>query len=560
MKKNTLLFLFFLFCNLHQSSAQGWVWGRDGKINSNGIEEGGPLSIDKQGNIYGINLVGSLLYTPGLLTSQYGPFSISDSLDYIQYVVYSLDDSGHFRWATGTYGGLQLNSIGSDDDGNVYINGYKTFAPGFFAGLYFPDTLYRNFIVKLNTAGTGVWAKMLPAGITINNIAVSHTGDIFFTGYFKTSPITFGSSTITSNHDNDVIAGKYDSAGNQLWAIAFGGDTADYGNNIAPGPNGGLYLSGSSYSTSLIIGHDSLYNPSGPGKQFLFVCRIDSNKNLLWGKSIIPSIDGGGITGLAKGPKEDLYCSGGYNNSIYSGTDTLPPGPGPGRMFLFRFDSSGLLKWGRTINDYALFAASSMDVDDCGNIWVSGEGGHLADPISDQMYLARFDTSGNLKDTLFLKSGGDDSNWIKLDKKGYLYVSGDYMRNPFIFGDDTLDNSGTQEFLFVGKYIYALPECVLDTVTYHHIKTGITSIGDNTLSISIFPNPANDEVTIHSDIPFPSDSKVEIFDLSGRLIYTYSLSGRETEITLTKYPAGMYQCRIIVGCNPVVTKKIIVLK
>lgn len=561
MLKSFLYLLSSLILFSQNTLAQGWLWGKDSRINSNGVEEGGPVAIDNLGNVYGINAVGSLLFAPGIITSRYGSYSVTDSLDFSQSVIYSLDDSGNYRWAVGTYGGVQLNNIFTDDGDNVYLSGHKNASMGYFAGLSFTGTSSEDFIVKLNSAGHGIWFKVLPAGIDLNSIAVSHSGDIYFTGDLTITPITFGTSTITTHNDIDVIIGKYDSSGSQQWAISFGGNSVDAGTSITLTEGGVLYVAGTSSSSSLVLGNDTLADTAAPGNAFFFVCKIDTGKHIEWGRSIIHSPDGGSISGISAGNMEHLYCSGGYYTSMHSGSVSLPAGiSSVARMFLFRFDSSGQLKWGRTIIDTLTFSSTGVDADYCGNIWVAGQGGHRHMLYDDPMYLARFDTAGNLKDTIFLASGGDDANWLKLDKRGYLYVSGDYQRNPFLPEDVILDSVGSDEALFVGKYIYALSECMLDTFPLHHIKTITEHVISKEPSVILYPNPAAEKVTIHSDDAFTRNDKAELYDLTSRLINSYPLFGNNTEISTANLTPGMYQCRIYSTGNSPITKKLVIMK
>jgi hypothetical protein len=535
-----LLFLFFLMPVI--THAQGWLWARDSRINTNGSEEGGPMAIDNFGNVYGINAVGSLLFGPGIITSTYGRYSVTDSLDLSQSVAYRLDDSGNYRWAIGTYGGVQLTNLFTDDARNVYLSGHKNSAPGYFAGFSLTGTASEDFIVKLDSSGLGIWIRELPASIDLNNIAVSHFGDIFFTGDLASSPITFGASTITGNKQKDVILGKYDSSGNQQWAISFGGDSTDVGNFISVTDNGAIYLAGSSSSSSLVIGHDTLINASAPGNTFFFVCRIDTGKNIEWGRSIIPSPAGGIVNGIAADKWDNIYCSGGYYGTMYSGPVSLPvSATASSRMFLFRFDSSGNIKWGKTIADTLLLSANAVDADDCGNIWICGQGGRPSVAGYDPMYIANFDTSGYLRDTLFLISGGDDANWLKLDKKGFLYVSGDYEQKPFIVGSDTLHAAGSNEYLFVAKYIYDLPDCIRDTIPYPHIKTFTENMLSKIFTISIFPNPATTFLTITASDKI---TKVTITTLLGQTICNNYYHSEEVQVNVADLPPGMYLLRI----------------
>jgi hypothetical protein len=561
MRKFNILVLLLLVLSSHYSYAQGWNWGRAGKITTTGLEEGGPVAVDNEGNVYGINAIGSLLFGPGVITSTYGPLSVTDSLDFSQSAVYSLDSSGNYRWAIGAYGAkVDLNNIFTDDAGNVYLSGFKNAPTGYFAGFLITGPAIQNFIVKLNSSGRGIWLKTLPAGIDLLNINVSHSGEVYFTGDFTTVPVTIGATTITGHNGTDVIFGKYDSSGNPLWAMSFGGDSTDYGTFISLTDNGVAYLSGTSVSSAIVIGHDTLVNPTGKGNTFFFVSKIDTGRNAAWGRSIVPSHNGGSIGGIAVGNTDNLYCAGTYVTSIASGSVALPPiSPGRSAMFLFRFDSSGHLKWGKTITDTLFTSAAAVGADGCGNIWVSGQGGRSYTPGKDPMFLARFDSSGTLEDTVFLSSGGDDANWMVLDKKGNLYVTGDYETTPFALGDDTL-NAIVNESLFIGKYIYGLPNCVRDTIPYHHTKTMIENVPGKTGTIFIYPNPASALFTIYSDVPFTPGAKAELYDMAGRLLYSGSLYSQSTQISVAGLPAGVYQCRIYSPGATQVTRKVVVIK
>jgi hypothetical protein len=562
MKKATVLLLLLFFCCTHVSYAQGWKWARDSKIAGFAVEEGGPVCIDSRGNVFGINAIGSLLFSPGLFTSTYGPYAVADSLDMSQSVVYSLDSTGNYRWAVGTYGDrVELTNIFTDDAGYVFLSGNTT-APVFaIAGMSLTGAGHRFFIAKLDPLGHGVWIKAFPAGIDVSEICVGHAGEIYFTGDLASSPVTVGSTTLTSNRGKDVIFGQYDSSGNAKWALSFGGDSSDIGMHISLTATGAAYVSGSSSSTSLIIGSDTLVNPRGIGNTILFVSRLDTGKNIIWSRSIIPSPAGGAISGIASGSVDELYCGGTYYTQISSGSDTLPLiAATRSQMFLFKYDSSGNLKWGRTMADTSLHSAAAVEADYCGNIWVSGAGGRSSGPGGDPMFLARFDSSGNLKDTVPMASGGDDANWIRLDKNGNLYVSGDYEHDPFSLGDETLDSARSTEVLFVAKYIYALPGCVIDTVPYHHIKTMAGAVNSNTNTVSLYPNPAKEVFTIHSDIQLPKGACASLYDISGRLIAIFTLEGVTTELKTAGLLPGMYQCRITgAGVVPII-KKLVVMK
>ncbi len=560
MKKYFFLLTLLLFAM--QCLSQGYKWANYSWSVTNVISEGGPVTIDKSGNVYGLNFVWPQIAAP-VLSTKYGPYTIIDSQFEDQGVVYCLDSTGKYKWAIGTQGAQAfLDVIHNDDAGNIYVMGSKRVTDVMtLGGLTLSTTsypaYYDHFIAKINSAGHAIWIKDLPVEFTVTDFNVTHSGDIYFTGCVV-GGILFGSSNITYSGIGNVIAGKYDSSFTPQWALTFGDDSSSIGREISVSENGSIFIAGQYSSLTMIIGHDTLIRPSGPTKYY-FVAKIDTGRNLVWGKSIYSGSITDFLSGIAADNLDNIYIAGTYYNTISTGSDSLPSTPNS-RLFLFRYDSAGNVKWVRTIADNLLHNASTMDVDYCGNIWISGQGGHPGAYSVDQMFLAHYDSSGNLLDTLFLDSGGDDGNWVKLDKKGNFYVSGDYGINHFALGDNILPPIGTlDETMFTAKYIYDFPNCTRDTIPYH-IKTSISAISDQNISISVFPNPATDEVTIHSETPFPNGTNIELYDLTGRLTNTYHLSGNNTEISTATIPPGLYLCRIYTGGNEPITRKLVILK
>ena len=66
---------------------------------------------------------------------------------------------------------------------------------------------------------------------------------------------------------------------------------------------------------------------------------------------------------------------------------------------------------------------------------------------------------------------------------------------------------------------------------------------DETLSdlkVSVYPNPARDYLTVQA----PEESKVSVYDLSGRLVRTYTATFAEERIEISSLAAGMYTVRV----------------
>ena len=81
-------------------------------------------------------------------------------------------------------------------------------------------------------------------------------------------------------------------------------------------------------------------------------------------------------------------------------------------------------------------------------------------------------------------------------------------------------------------------------------------------NIQSFPNPANDLLNITSTDNFTLDSKIELYDITGRLVYS-SFVGIETNtatISLKDVKQGLYLCVIKNGEEIISSSKISVLK
>ena len=82
------------------------------------------------------------------------------------------------------------------------------------------------------------------------------------------------------------------------------------------------------------------------------------------------------------------------------------------------------------------------------------------------------------------------------------------------------------------------------TVTYSNgcsatsaitIVTGINELS-NSLYISVYPNPATDNLTIES----PQSALIEITNIQGQLIKAFTTTGNKTNIDVSAFPSGMY--------------------
>ena len=129
-------------------------------------------------------------------------------------------------------------------------------------------------------------------------------------------------------------------------------------------------------------------------------------------------------------------------------------------------------------------------------------------------------------------------------------------------GGEGLTNAQMRDPQFVNTLNQNLvtPVWMADYAT--HINNGFpiikwqrpgTSVEENIItknSISLYPNPTNDFVTIQSDNPNVSLRHVEIYDVMGRKVMSEVLNGQSQGFSIEILPAGFYNVRILTdnGC------------
>jgi len=102
--------------------------------------------------------------------------------------------------------------------------------------------------------------------------------------------------------------------------------------------------------------------------------------------------------------------------------------------------------------------------------------------------------------------------------------------------------------MFFAKYNYDTVYCPAETKT----KVNGTALPGH--AISILPNPATGSCAILSNTSFSAGSKADLYNVTGRLIGSYSLSGNTTQIPLGGFSSGYYLCRITTPVAPLSSK------
>jgi PKD repeat protein len=329
------------------------------------------------------------------------------------------------------------NSITTDLNGNVYFTGnFKSSAITFgnFTLVNKDTSTTDVFIVKQNAAGTIVWAKSAGSGKNDvgNGITCDLNGNVLVTGGY-TDSITFGNTTLKNTGSYLV---KYDSTGNVLWAK---NSKYSFGNSVKTGLNGDVFITGG----------------------FFFVTKYDANGNLIWTNTAIPEIYyqggfpyGGQAVGnsIATDNMNNLYITGSFECSLsfdsikFSSSNCCYPGCGGGsNPFVIKYNNKGNVVWIKEISGG--FKSSSFGyglvTDNKGSPIVTGFIGNRFG--INFVFVAKYNSMGNRgpgSSNFDLGNAILNKNEIAIDYSGATYVTGNYFGNSLKTYISKIDTSG----------------------------------------------------------------------------------------------------------------------
>jgi hypothetical protein len=418
------------------------------------IDSSESIAVDSSGNSY---ITGSFFSN----SITFGSITLTNSgRDDI--FVAKLDSNVTWSWANkaGGNGYDDATGIAIDTNGNGYVTGHFENSISFGSSILTSQGAEDIFIAKMNSSGVWLWQKTAGGQNSDKSmgICVNSDGNSYITGYFFSSNISFGNTTLgNSNNENpDLFISKLDSSGNWQWAKqAEGRSTIDVV-DIVVDNNGNSYISGNFQSSKLTWGNSTLYNS---GQSDIFVAKMSNNGVFLWAKQaggqygdtcFNMTIDGSG----------DIYLTGYFFGNITFGTtpSTTLTSNGYSDIFIAKIDSDGNWLWAKQAGGPSSDFCYGIAVDANENIYVTGcfvynitfGGITLSGYADEDIFIAKTDSNGNW---LWAKKAGglidNFGNSISVDNAGNCYAYGYFMESA-TFGDATV-TSNTGDGIYVAK-------------------------------------------------------------------------------------------------------------
>lgn len=237
--------------------------------------------------------------------------------------IVKFNSAGQRLWGTyfGGNGGDVINSMATDNSGNIYLAGTSNSSTGLsYNG--FQNTFGGGnddaFVAKLNSSGQKQWVSYY-GGNQIdraNAIKLDAVGNVFFAGYTNSSSnISYlGYQNNLNGSNYDAFLAKFDNSGQRIWATYFGGANLDSFTSLAIDNSGYIYTGGSTSSDALVSagGFENTFGGYG-GLTYLdaLVVKFNASGQRLWSSYYYlagPNDDS--FTGVVTGGSGNVYLTG----------------------------------------------------------------------------------------------------------------------------------------------------------------------------------------------------------------------------------------------------------
>ena len=355
------------------------LWAKGSIGNSKAV--GTAITTDKFGAVYVTGTFNSatdtaVIFGNDTLTNIAGN-ALSGTSDIF---VIKYDSTGTILWArrAGGLGGDFSTGIAADNNGNIFVSGYMGSAYVAGDSLNFASsTLYFNgsgnlFLLKYTNAGTPVWARTQGGnGATMaNGVATDSLGNIYVTGTYVDSAVTFGSTTLPYPalvHYMFLV--KYTTSGSVIWAKSFGGAKDDNALCVATDHNFNVFISGY-YKASTTFGTYTLTNTaSGNATYYMFIAKFDSAGTALWAKSGTLGTYNFGY-GMTTDPMNNVYVTGIFEGGItFDSVTTIATGKG---VYVVKYTPTGTVVWAKSAISANPALGYGIAIDAAMNLYVTG--------------------------------------------------------------------------------------------------------------------------------------------------------------------------------------------
>jgi hypothetical protein len=522
MKTFLTMILLLIFAQAN-SQTPDWVWCEVAQSAGGGAGEGTSVAVDDADNVYiGGWYAGSITFGATTLTNTLGAF------------IGKYDSNGNVQWADGSLGNqAQGNDICIDKDNNVYMVGQFEAGVMFGSQIIFSAGQNDVYIVKYDGMGNALWARSA-GGANFDDaygVACDLSGNVYVTGQYQSPTFVAENDSLINPGLSGIFLVKYDSSGNVLWARS-STDGGTFGYGVATDALGNVFITGIFSSDSISFGSQTIHRS---GSFDLFLAKYDSSGNALWVKGAVGTNEDWAFK-VATDASNNVYLTGRYKSSpVIFDSDTLA-NTGDFDGFLVKYNPSGNVIWVKSITDTLAQSVRNLTVDNSNRVYVTGgftspsvtfDSITIAQPMgsTDPMFIAGYDSSGNLLFAKGVASGGDDWCGVAVSKSySCIYVGGDFVPTILLLGNDTIVVNGGQENAFLGKLCYPqIGENILEAIKENEFV--------------LYPNPFEDKLNI--SVKENGQAEIILYDILSRRLSQKKFTN-STTLNTEQLAKGIY--------------------
>ncbi len=476
--------------------------------------------------------------------------------------------AGNFMWAKQIGNGITtIRVVKLDAAGYIFLGGsFKGQAdmdPG--AGIVNLTSAgdYDAFVIKLDPSGNFMWAKQMGASALddVRGLDVDANGNVYITGLFTNTvdldpgPAVFNLST---NGGYDTYVLKLDGNGTFVWAKGIHGTIIELPRALTVDASGNVHVTGVVFGT---IDFDP-----GPGVDTLtansdnsFILKLSNTGNYLWAKIFGGPSGGGCAFDIAVDAAGNVYTTGDF-----SGTSDFDPNAGvsnmtaasPADVFISKLNASGNFVWAKSIAQSFTFGGGNIDLDNLGNIYVTGQftattdfdpgsGTYTMAPNNSTAgFILKLNSAANFQWAIRAGDpGAAAAVSTVVDGQGTLYTMGVFSAATDF--DHTTATSVLTPFGPMDTFILKLAQ-----PTNGLNENGLAKI------LSIYPNPAGNTLYIKADMGIDNIS-LSICDALGKVVLKETMESNSLQLNIEKLSAGIYYLNVLNNNAVIASKKII---
>lgn len=310
------------------------------------------VAVAPNGDVYVAGLGRTPLYADNITIQ-------GQSMDAHNLFLVRMDANGNFIWVKTSAGPsgwshhIKNHLLAVDDDNNIYMSTNMS------VGSYycFDTTLNLPYggsgIIKFDMHGDVKWRKVWlgnyiwGTGMGGAEVKICTNGDLVYALPLQRDEVINNSHTIYNN----LIIGKLDSDGNEIWHTEFG-DTLLYkwqfggaGYDIDIDKQENIYLWGS-YSKAYKVGTGPNSSSNGSG----FLAKFSTNGDLLWSNFVSGQLAVFAIGVACHNATAQTLCLGNFLGSITVGSYNISsPSAGTANIFVTAYNTDGNIEWLTTI-------------------------------------------------------------------------------------------------------------------------------------------------------------------------------------------------------------------